>query len=89
MEALGQNGYRVGFTGKGWALGNAEKKDGKPRSLTGPEYSEENQEVPTTGITKNNYTGNFKNFLESTPKDKPFCFWYGSREPHRKYEGNV
>ena len=86
MEALGQNGYRVGFTGKGWAPGNTGKKDGKPRSLTGPEYSKENQEVITTGITKNNYTGNFKNFLESTPKDKPFCFWYGSREPHRKYE---
>jgi len=25
-------------------------------------------------------------FLEKRPKDKPFCFWYGSQDPHRPYE---
>ena len=28
----------------------------------------------------------FKNFLESAPKDKPFFYWFGSANPHRKYE---
>jgi hypothetical protein len=28
----------------------------------------------------------FEQFLESVPKDKPFCFWYGSSDPHRPYE---
>jgi len=27
----------------------------------------------------------FKEFLDTVPKDKPFCFWYGSRDPHRPY----
>jgi N-sulfoglucosamine sulfohydrolase len=28
----------------------------------------------------------FETFLASVPKDKPFCLWYGSRDPHRPYE---
>jgi arylsulfatase A-like enzyme len=28
---------------------------------------------------------NFAEFLRTVPKDKPFCFWYGSRDPHRPY----
>src|SRR5207244_704104 len=28
----------------------------------------------------------FAEFLKSVPKDKPFCFWYGSTDPHRPYE---
>src|SRR5207249_1157187 len=27
----------------------------------------------------------FKEFLDTVPKDKPFCYWYGSRDPHRPY----
>lgn len=29
---------------------------------------------------------NFKEFLEKKPKNKSFCFWYGSYDPHRSYE---
>ena len=29
---------------------------------------------------------NFETFLEGTPKGKPFCFWFGSLNPHRPYE---
>jgi arylsulfatase A-like enzyme len=29
---------------------------------------------------------NFEEFLKSIPEDKSFCFWYGSRNPHRPYE---
>jgi uncharacterized sulfatase len=28
----------------------------------------------------------FEQFLASVPKDQPFCFWYGSHDPHRPYE---
>jgi uncharacterized sulfatase len=28
----------------------------------------------------------FRAFLDARPKDKPFCFWFGSRDPHRPYE---
>ncbi len=27
----------------------------------------------------------FKTFMEQAPKDKPFCFWFGSTNPHRPY----
>jgi arylsulfatase A-like enzyme len=28
----------------------------------------------------------FATFLETVPKDTPFCFWFGSTDPHRPYE---
>ena len=28
----------------------------------------------------------FADFLEGVPNDKPFCFWFGSFDPHRPYE---
>jgi N-sulfoglucosamine sulfohydrolase len=42
------------------------------------------------GGRERNPAGNqFKSFAEfyaQTPKDKPFCFWFGSQDPHRPYE---
>ena len=29
---------------------------------------------------------NFAEFLRSRPEDRPFCFWFGSSDPHRGYE---
>lgn len=29
---------------------------------------------------------NFADFLKTVPEDKPFCFWFGSQDPHRPYE---
>jgi len=29
---------------------------------------------------------NFEQFLKARPDDKPFCFWFGSQDPHRRYE---
>ncbi len=29
---------------------------------------------------------NFETFLKTVPSDQPFCFWFGSHEPHRPYE---
>ena len=43
-------------------------------------------EPPTSGINTNDYALNFEDFLNKRPKGKPFCFWYGSTEPHRAYE---
>jgi len=30
--------------------------------------------------------GTFEEFLKGTPDGKPFCFWFGSQDPHRAYE---
>lgn len=41
------------------------------------------------GDRKRNPAGNefkdFETFLAELPKDKPFCFWFGSNDPHRGY----
>ncbi len=29
---------------------------------------------------------NLKDFLKSVPEGKPFCFWFGSYDPHRPYD---
>lgn len=85
-EALGENGYWVGSVAKGWAPGDPGEIDGKTRQLTGPKFDEYTTTPPTSGINKNDYARNFEAFIDSKPEGKPFCFWYGSTEPHRRYE---
>jgi uncharacterized sulfatase len=29
---------------------------------------------------------NFREFLNARPEGKPFCFWFGSQDPHRSYK---
>lgn len=29
---------------------------------------------------------NFETFFAQAPKDKPFCFWFGTNDPHRAYD---
>lgn len=83
---LEEAGYHVGFTGKGWGPGDF-KRGGWERNPAGPEFSKRRcKSVPASGISRTDYAGNFQAFLEQRPKDAPFCFWYGSHEPHRGYE---
>jgi N-sulfoglucosamine sulfohydrolase len=85
-EVLGENGYWVGSTAKGWAPGDPGEIDGKKRELTGPKFDAHKTEPPARFISNNDYTRNFEAFLEARPEGQPFCFWYGSTEPHRAYE---
>ena len=86
VEALSQHGYFVGKTGKGWAPGVAVDADGKPRQMAGTPFEKRKTKPPTPRISSTDYAGNFEQFLQAKPKDQPFCFWYGAREPHRGYE---
>jgi N-sulfoglucosamine sulfohydrolase len=85
-EALAENGYHVGYTAKGWAPGVALSEEGKKRFLTGKAYNEFSTNPPARHISNNDYSTNFEAFLDDNPEGKPFCFWYGSTEPHRAYE---
>ena len=84
-EALAEHGYRVGYTGKGWAPGIARDAQGNLRQLTGKRYSTKTLKPPTKAISRNDYAANFADFLDDS-EDGPWCFWYGSTEPHRGYE---
>ncbi len=85
-EVLEENGYFVGYTAKGWAPGDPGKINGKKRQPAGTPFDDIKTNPPTKFINKIDYSANFKKFLQSKPADHPFCFWYGSTEPHRAYE---
>lgn len=85
---LQEAGYHVGYTGKGWAPGNPNYL-GYTGSPTGREYNTVLQENVPKGIFKTNYAANFEQFLADKPKEEPFCFWFGSFEPHRIYDEGI
>jgi N-sulfoglucosamine sulfohydrolase len=85
-EALGEHGYFIGMTAKGWAPGIATNGSGAIRQMAGQPFDERKASPPTKAISNNDYAANFADFLKATPQDKPWCFWYGSHEPHRRYE---
>ncbi|MFD2257542.1 sulfatase [Luteolibacter algae] len=83
VEALTNNGYFSGYTGKGWNPGIHPKG----RDLTGREYNRILvEDPPLKGLAAYDYAANFEEFLAAKPSDQPFFFWYGSKEPHRGYE---
>ncbi|MCQ0110051.1 sulfatase [Zhouia amylolytica] len=84
-EVLAENGYKVGYTGKGWAPGRAFNEDGTKRDLLVQSYNENVLSPPTSGISITDYAENFNEFL-SEKGEEPFFFWYGGWEPHRSYE---
>ena len=85
-EALAGHGYFAGMTQKGWGPGVAKDAAGKPRQMVGRPFNQRTAPPPATGISRNDYAGNFEDFLDAAPKGRPWCFWYGSVEPHRGYE---
>jgi N-sulfoglucosamine sulfohydrolase len=85
-EVLGENGYHVGYTGKGWLPGDPGTVNGEPRALVGKEWNTIRTKPPTRYISAIDYSANFEAFYNAKPGDKPFCFWYGGHEPHRRYE---
>jgi len=88
-EALADNGYFVGVTGKGWGPGVANDAAGKRRQIVGRGFHRRTARPPARAISGNDYAANFADFLDAAPDGKPWCFWYGALEPHRGYEYGV
>lgn len=72
-EVLGEAGYAVGSTGKAWGPGNF-THNGRKENPAGKSYS-----------SKKGYVAGFEQFMNERPRDKPFCFWFGSKDAHRSY----
>ncbi len=85
-EALAGMGWFVGHTQKGWGPGVATNAAGEPRQMTGRAFNARKAKPVTSGIGNNDYAANFTDFLDAAPVNVPWCFWFGSIEPHRGYE---
>ncbi len=79
---LMDEGYHVGYTGKGWGPGTHSSE----HNPAGPVYNDIKIKAPYKGINSVDYAANFDAFLKANDKDEPFCFWLGCFEPHRFYE---
>lgn len=95
IDLLEKNGYQTGRTGKGVGpfkyaedevdtLFRYDNTGGNEHSKL--RYTPQNDPRTATGIGDTDYFGNFKHFMENVRGEDPFFFWYGSTEPHRRYE---
>ena len=72
-ELLQNVGYAVASVGKGYSPANL-AAGGRTVNPAGPSL--------TPAVNQNH----FGKFLQQLPADQPFCFWFGSRDPHRPYK---
>jgi uncharacterized sulfatase len=96
IDLLEGNGYVTGRTGKGvspfqYARSEEDslwrKTDAGSIEHSSINYEEgPGDERPASGISSTNYYANFKYFMENVRGEEPFFFWYGAREPHRRFE---
>ena len=86
-KLLEENGYFVGSTGKRY-WPRTQNVEGAVDEPIGIVFEKHRLESAPEGISKNNYSANFDDFLDQVPGDKPFFFWVGIGEPHLKYQTN-
>jgi len=86
-QLLEDAGYTVGHTGKGYAPAQL-NLEGWTHNPAGRGYQDIVADVPD-GFRDTDYSANFIKFIESKDPDKPFCFWYGSSEPHRRFKYGI
>ena len=83
---LQEAGYFVGHTGKAWGPGSLSAggwtDDQNP---VGIPYVDHKLDLMPDGMSGVDYATNFQFFMMDKPADQPFFFWYGSFEPHRRY----
>ena len=84
-------GYTIGYTGKGWGPGIWKGIDGgKPKpgqvNPAGRPFQHRKMKPPYKSMASTDYAGNFEDFLKGVAEGQPFCFWLGTKEPHRAYE---
>ncbi|MFC1633808.1 sulfatase [Planctomycetota bacterium] len=87
-DMLASKGYHVGFTGKGCGPTDW-KAVGRKSNPAGSEYNRHFHQSGSKGITNIDYARNFRDFLKKRPKDSPFCFWYGGKDPHRVFKKGI
>ncbi len=85
-EVLRENGYLTASTGKVWGPGDPGMIDGKKRMFIDQVFEEFKMKPWANGMSNEDYASNFEAFLETVKEGQPWFFWYGAREPHRRFE---
>lgn len=83
-QILKQHGYHVGYTGKGWGPGRVNDASNSPDGQS--YYFEVRREHFWQLPAAHPQAASLAMFLQQKPKDQPFAFWVGIREPHRPFE---
>jgi uncharacterized sulfatase len=83
-KILEENGYRVGSTGKRY-WPRTQNREGAVDEPMGQVYQVLREEGIPEGISRVDYSGSFRRFLDDRMDDAPFFFWVGTGEPHRPY----
>jgi len=83
-QILHQHGYRVGYTGKGWGPGwvNDPEKHPDVKSYFFQVVKKHFWQLSSPHPQATSLAF----FLKQKPKDQPFAFWIGIRQPHRPFE---
>jgi len=87
-EILQEQGYFIGYTGKPWGPGKY-KINGSAVNPAGPGFNQKKtdaNDLISKSISTIDYAANFNDFLAQRPKEKPFCFWFGAHEAHRRFD---
>ena len=82
---LEENGYVVGYTGKGYWPFTKDAPDGVNEPI-GVRYDMHQYDEVPEGVSRRNYAANFEHFIKENKDHSPFFFWLGLGEPHRPYE---
>ncbi len=82
---LAENGYVVGYTGKGYWPFTRDAPGGVNEPI-GPSYDMHRLDAVPGGISMRDYAANFEQFIQDNHDNAPFFFWLGLGEAHRPYE---
>lgn len=83
QSILEKNGYKTGYTGKGWGPGKA--ANGNP---AGHDYNQiKNNGDPNFSTI--DHVENLEKFLQEKKPGQPFSFWVSPTEPHRPYKRDI
>ena len=93
---LKDRGYHIGFTYKVWSPGNASvcallvaralpTAHGGHFNQFSRFVSQQNDIEAGKQLLYNEVRGNFRDFLKARPAGKPFCYWCGPTNVHRKW----
>ncbi len=82
---LAENGYVVGYTGKGYWPFTKDAPGGVNEPI-GVRYDGHRHDQVPEGVSIRDYAANFDQFITDNQDESPFFFWLGISEPHRPYE---